>query len=58
MKGRCKKCAIEDLKRRSYKSVKSLVNEEIEVADRFITFDLTRIAAFIAILDKVRTLLL
>ncbi|NLJ71353.1 MAG: glycosyltransferase [Clostridiaceae bacterium] len=52
-----RKCAIEDLKRRSYKSVNSLVNEEIEVADRFITFDLTRIAAFIAVIDKVRTLL-
>ena len=52
-----KKFAIEDLKRRSYRSVKSLVNEEIKVADRFITFDLTRIAAFIAIIDKIRTLL-
>lgn len=51
------KFAIEDLKKRSYKSVKSLLNEEIEVADRFIAFDLTRIAAFIAVINKVRTLL-
>ena len=51
------KFAIEDLKARSYKSVKSLVNEEIKVANRFIVFDLARIAVFIAIIDKVLTFL-
>ncbi len=51
------KFAIEDLKERSYKSVKSLVNEEIKVANRFIVFDMARIAVFIAIIDKVLTFL-
>lgn len=50
------KSAIKDLKARSYKSVKSLLNEKIEVADRFITFDLARIAAFITVIDKLFTL--
>ena len=50
------KSAIKDLKARSYKSVKSLLNEKIEVADRFITFDLARIAAFITVINKLFTL--
>jgi 1,2-diacylglycerol 3-alpha-glucosyltransferase len=44
--------AIEDLKTRSYNSVKSLVREEIEIADRFIVFNLIRIAAFIAVISR------
>ena len=51
------KFAVEDLKARSYKSVKSLLNEEIKVADGFIIFDLARIATFIAVIDKVLTLI-
>jgi len=52
------KSAIEDLKERSYQSVKSLLDEEFKVADRFIIFDLARIAAFIVIVGKVITMII
>lgn len=52
-----KKIAVKDLKERSFKSVKSLLNDEIEVADRFIIFDLARIATFTAVVCRLLTLI-
>ncbi len=51
------KIAIEDLKARSYNSVNSLLNKEIEVPNRFIVFDLARVGTFVAIIDRVLTLI-